>query len=445
MNRDLVDRVVNAVLYEGYILYPYRASSKKNQRERFTFGRVYPKAYSDAQNGAEPCVMQTECLVRNESRDGVLGISVRFLQPSAREIGKLGAPVDQFTDDTPFEIVPELRVGTQLYQTWQEAIEREVSLPDVSLNEAAEREQPFQFSATRTIEPISNGPKIVALVVRRSEAIIGKIQLMTRPIDDIVMKITTRVTNETRIDRDKIANQDEVIMRTFASTHTILHARGGEFISLLDPAPEYEKVAKECKNIGCWPVLVGEEEKRERDTMLSSPIILYDYPKIAAESAGDLFDSTEIDEILTLRVKTMTDAEKAEMRNVDEQARRILERTENITADHFMQMHGTMRNVRSANEDFFNPAKQIESATVQGVDLKKGDRVRIRPKKRADVMDLALDGKIAVIEAVEQDVEDHVHFALILEDDPGKDLGFMRQPGHRFFYGADEVEPIVAE
>jgi hypothetical protein len=445
MNRDLVDKVVNAVLYEGYILYPYRASSKKNQRERFTFGRVYPKDYSDAQNGAEPCVMQTECLVRNESRDAVLGISVRFLQPSAREIGKLGAPVDQFTDDTPFEIVPELRVGTQLYQTWQEAIEREVSLPDVSLNEAAEREQPFQFSAGRTIEPISNGPKIVAVVVRRSEAIKGTIQLMTRLIDDKVMKITTRVINETGIDKDKIDDSDEVIMRTFASTHTILSAPGGEFVSLLDPAPDYEAEANKCKNIGCWPVLVGEEKKNDRDTMLSSPIILYDYPKIAAESAGDLFDSTEIDEILTLRVKTMTDAEKVEMRSVDEQARRILERAENITADHLMQMHGTMRNVRSINEDFFNPAKRIESANVRGVALKKGDRVRIRPKKRADVIDIALDGKVAIIEAVEQDLEDHVHFALILEDDPGKDLGFMRQPGHRFFYGADEVEPIVAE
>ena len=71
---------------------------------------------------------------------------------------------------------------------------------------------------------------------------------------------------------------------------------------------------------------------------------------------------------------------------------------------------------------------------MHGIELKKGDRVRIRPKKRADVMDMALNGKIAIIEAVEQDVEEQIHFALILEDDPGKDLGFMRQPGHRFFY-----------
>ena len=67
-----VDKIVNAVLHEGYILYPYRASSKKNQRERFTFGRVYPRDYSEAQEGREPCLMQTGCLVRNESRDGIL-------------------------------------------------------------------------------------------------------------------------------------------------------------------------------------------------------------------------------------------------------------------------------------------------------------------------------------------------------------------------------------
>lgn len=108
-----------------------------------------------------------------------------------------------------------------------------------------------------------------------------------------------------------------------------------------------------------------------------------------------------------------------------------------------MKMHGTMKNVHATNEDFFNPAKQVERVIVQGIELKKGDRVRIRPKKRADVMDMALDGKIALIEAIEQDVEDQIHFALILEDDPGKDLGLMRQPGHRFFYGVEEVEALT--
>jgi hypothetical protein len=101
-----------------------------------------------------------------------------------------------------------------------------------------------------------------------------------------------------------------------------------------------------------------------------------------------------------------------------------------------------MRGLRSSNEDFFNPSARLESAMVGGVQMKAGDRVRIRPKKRADVMDMALDGKIALIEAVEQDVEGGVQLALVLEDDPGRDLGMMRQPGHRFFYTLDEVEPL---
>ena len=406
MNRELVDKVVHAVLYEGYILYPYRASSKKNQRERFTFGRVYPKQYSAAQSDREPCSMQTECLVRNESHDVSLEINVRFLQPLARETGE---------------------------QVWLEAIEREVKLGPVSLSAPIKHGQEFTFPSARTID---------GTTVRRNEMICGRIELETHEVDRSVSKITVRIFNETPVPADRVETHEEVIMRTFASTHTVLHATGGEFISLLDPDPQYENAAKACRNIGCWPVLVGDEAKHDRDTMLSSPIILYDYPKVAAESAGDLFDSTEIDEILTLRVKTMTDEEKLEMRNIDEHARRILERTEKLSPEHFMQMHGTLREVRAPNQDFFNPAQKIESANVRGVDLKKGDRVRIRPKKRADIMDMALDGKVGIIEAVEEDVEHNVHFALVLEDDPGRDLGMDRHIGHRFFYSADEVEPI---
>ena len=213
-------------------------------------------------------------------------------------------------------------------------------------------------------------------------------------------------------------------------------------MSLLDPPAEYGAAAKACKNIGCWPVLFGEEAKHENDAMLSSPIILYDYPRIAPESRGDLFDGTEIDEILTLRIQAMTDEEKAEMRNIDEHARRILERTEMMPPDHLLQMHGTMRDVSKSNEDFFNPASRKQTVTIDGRELKTGDRVRIRPKRRADAFDLMLNGKIGIIEAIEESVQDEVHLAVVLEDDPGRELGMARQPGHRFFYGADEVEPV---
>ncbi len=445
MNRELVDKIVNAVLYEGYILYPYRASSKKNQRERFTFGRVYPRDYSEAQQGREPCVMQTECLVRNESRDGVLHINVRFLQPMAREVGAFKSPIANLlpNEEPSFEIVPELRVDENVYQTWQEAVERSVELPKISLNAATEIVHDFEFPSSREVEPIRDGNgKIPAMLLRRCEALAGSVEVKIESIDKIAAKITVRILNRTPVPKPDLDNQDAIITRSFTSTHTILHAEGGEFVSSLDPVPEYAAAVADCRNIGSWPVLVGDEKENERDAMLSSPIILYDYPKIAPESAGDLHDGTEIDEILTLRVQTMTDAEKDEMRRVDEAARRILERTEGLSGDDLLKMHGAMRDVRMSGEDFFNPATRLQSCTVQGVELKAGDRVRIRPKKRADVMDIALAGKIAIIEAVEQDVENEVHFALVLEDDPGRELGLMRQPGHRFFYGADEVEPI---
>jgi hypothetical protein len=405
MNRELVDKIVNAVLYEGYILYPYRASSKKNQRERFTFGRIYPQQYSEAQNGREPCLMQTECLVRNESHDAALEIAVRFLQPLARETGD---------------------------QLWLEAIEREVKLSPVSLNVSIEQMHEFTFPAADSVEKE---------ITRRNEMICGRIELQTQVAEEAVVKIRVRIFNETPVPAKARENQDALLMRTFASTHTILHAIGGKFVSLLDPDPDCIELAGACRNIGTWPVLV-DEEKHERDAMLSSPIILYDYPRIAPESAGDLFDSTEIDELLTLRVQALTNTEKIEMQRVDEQARKILERAENLRPEQFLKMHGTLREVRKTNEELFNPAQRRESAAVDGVTLKAGDRVRIRPKRRADVMDIALEGKIAIIESVEEDVDKNVHFAVVLEDDPGRDIGMMRHIGHRFFYAADEVEPL---
>jgi hypothetical protein len=444
MNSELLDKIVNAVLYEGYILYPYRASSKKN-RQRFTFGRVYPQDYSIAQDGAEPCVMQTECLVRAQSVETELKISVRFLQPMAREVGVLRESIFELDPkaEPKFELVAELPIGGKLYQTWQEAVERSAEIPPLRFQEIGPISTEFSFPASRTLEPIRHEEQVVAVFLRRQEALFGTIETTTSRIDDHVFKVTIRITNQTPVPTADLENQDAIMMRTFASTHTVLHMSDGEFISLLEPPPEYADPAAACKNIHTWPVLVGEAKRGNRDTMLSSPIILYDYPQIAPESAGDLFDGAEIDEILTLRIMTMTDAEKMEMRQVDEQARKILERTETLPDDHLLKMHGSMREVSREAEEFFNPGTKLQSATVNGVQLKAGDRVRIRPKKRADIMDMALDGKIAMIEAVEQDVENQIHFALVLDDDPGRDLGLLRQSGHRFFYSADEIEPLL--
>ena len=416
-----LDQVVNAVLYEGYILYPYRPSSKKNRRERFTFGRVYPKDYSDSQKGLEPCLNQTECLLQSRGGAPTLEVAVRFLHPMRRDVGYISEG-----EDASFQVVPELLENGVLYQSWQEATEREVtiSLEPSDSSKINRKNLRFAFPSSRTMEPIyAESGAVRAAIVRRQESLDGRVEVEVLPLDAGVLKITVRVVNQTQLDGSQCDDQDAVIMRTFASTHTMLRAKGGEFISLMDPPAEFKAFADQCKNIGTWPVLVGDESQGDRDTVLSSPIILYDYPQIAPESPGTFFDGTEIDEMLALRVLTMTDQEKQEMRGADEFAQRILERTEAAGTDHLLKLHGTLREVNTG-----------------GRQLRVGSSVRIHPKKRADAIDMMLDGKIALIEAIEQDAEGCVHLALVLEDDPGKDLGLARQPGHRFFYSLEEVE-----
>jgi hypothetical protein len=449
MNPSTIDRIAEAVLYEGYILYPYRASSRKN-RQRFTFGRVYPQAYSEAQNGAEPFTTQTECLLRSQGERPTLEVRVRFLHPVARNVGLLPEPAPDLPADiekSSFSIVPELRVDNKLYQTWQEAVEREIRSAHRSLDSVAHQawSLPFHFSSSLAFDPIRNGQnQVIGAIIRRQQSVEGTIEIAAQRIDGDVFKISVKVENHTTVPKPELNQQEEVLMRTFASTHTILESGGGEFLSLMDPPPEYAEASKTCLNIGTWPVLVGEKEEGEAGSMLSSPIILYDYPEIAQESPGEFFDGTEIDEILSLRVLAMTDQEKWEMSQGDEQARQILDRTEALPEEAFWQMHGTIRGRPFSSEDFFDPNTRLERVTVNGTELMIGHRVQIRPQGRADVMDLALEGKIAVIESIEQDAENRVYLALVLDEDPGKDLGMLRQPGHRFFYGVNEVEPLTA-
>jgi hypothetical protein len=98
--------------------------------------------------------------------------------------------------------------------------------------------------------------------------------------------------------------------------------------------------------------------------------------------------------------------------------------------------------------NFDNPetsSAPVASVSIFGVEVKPGDRVRLRPQKSADIMDVALKGQVAIIEAIERDFEDRFHLAVVLENDPGRDLGMLRQPGHRFFFSPEEVEPLNSE
>jgi hydrogenase maturation protease len=351
MNLDLLEKIVNAVLYEGYMLYPYRPSAVKNQ-QRFNFGALYPKSYSIAGGGVDAWTMQTECLFVETAR-ATVDVSVRFLHLLAREIGQLVNPQLELPAGgarPDYTTVAALEVGDKVFQAWQEAIERDVSLPNLNLSELVEEPQrlTFTFPSKEELETLrAPDSQVVGVIIKKQQAVEGAIEAAAERVTDQLYKLTVRISNLTPLEEAKAKHRDESLMRAFASTHTILSAReGGEFVSLLDPPEEFREFAARCRNVGTWPVLVGAEG--ERDVLLSSPIILYDYPQIAPESAGDLFDGTEIDEILTLRIMTLTDEEKREMRGADGRARQILERTETLPAEQLMKLHGALRSLRPA-------------------------------------------------------------------------------------------------
>jgi hypothetical protein len=342
MSFEPLEKIANAVLYEGFMLYPYRKSSVKNQ-QRWHFGTIGPVG------GTDNHVMQTECLVESQGQSAI-NVKIRFLQ---------------------------------------QEIEREVEFCGCWLGSNAERHN-FSFP------PLE-----------------GKLDIASARVSEGVFRLSVRIENSS--ERPEAAS-------SMLSAHTLLEVRDGAFLSLLDPPEEHQAAAAACTNIGTWPVLAGPEG--DRTLMFSSPIILYDYPKIAPESAGDMFDGTEIDEILTLRVLTLSEEERKEVWAGDDRARGLLERTEALPPEALAKMHGAIRSLR-------NTAK---------LSFREGDRVRLRPRKKADIFDIALAGKIAIVESVERDFENNVHLAVTVEDDPGREFGVARQIGHRFFFGPEEVE-----
>lgn len=459
MNFALVEQIANAVLYEGYMLYPYRPSAVKN-RQRWTFGGIYPQSYSIAQEGTDAWTMQTECLVsgRGDSRTApTLDVKARFLHIMAREVGELTHPTKNLPNDIEpdFRIIRSLQVGDKLFSTWQEAVEREVAAISIDLGRIAAQPErlAFAFPPRRESEPLrSPAGEVVGLLIWSQEPLEGAVEISAECIEDRVFKVTVRILNLTPIEEGIETSRDEALMRSLISTHTILGVEGGEFVSLLDPPERFREIAGCCSNVGTWPVLVGEDG--ERDAMLSSPIILYDYPQIAPESAGDLFDGTEIDEILTLRIMTLTEDEKKEIRAFDDRARALLERTESLSAEQLMKLHGTVRSIRPLDNNQeelmsnWNPLEdkpRLDHIEIGGVELRPGDRVRLRPQGRADIFDVALQEKTGAVESIEQDYEDKVYIVVTVDEDPGKEFGIGKMPGHRFFFSPEEIEPLRDE
>jgi hypothetical protein len=299
MSSETVRRIADAVLYEGYLLYPYRPSSIKN-RQRWTFGGLYPKPY--AQRNGDASSFHSEMLLKATGRH-TADVRIRFLH-----------------------LLSEVRSSG----TWQLAVEREVPFSHLTLNLTHLRK--FSFPGSHRVD---------AGVARTQEQVDGLVEISSEPLSHGLFKLGLRVNNQTGFHGSLDVPRDEASMQALVAAHAIVHVAGGEFLSSTDPPDDAGPFASRCSHQGVWPVLAVPDS---REWMLLSPIILSDFPEIAPESPGDLFDGTEIDEILTLRILTMTEQEKQEMRDADPRARRLLDRTESLSERDLMKLHGALRN-----------------------------------------------------------------------------------------------------
>jgi hypothetical protein len=243
-----VRRIADAVLYEGHMLYPYRPSSLKN-RQRWTFGGVYPPAYARAT--ADRSRAGFECTAEGEAP--TVEVELRFLR------------YDE--SDQASEVV----VG------------------------------PGAFDGGRLDAELRDGR--LAVAVENTSGWSG-------------------------------TDRNEAMRHTLGSAHVVARVRGGAFVS----AVEHPESAR---SDGLWPVLVGEPG--DRSTVLASPIILPDYPQVAPESPGDFFDGCEIDQLLALSILALSDDEKREVRAGDPRARELLERTEAMSREELLRLHGVWR------------------------------------------------------------------------------------------------------
>jgi hypothetical protein len=434
-NWDRARTIADAVLYEGYLLYPYRASSRKNQI-RWQFGVLGPRGAADAGIGEDDS-LSAQFLI-----DGANGIKlvVRFLQLQHRT-------AERETGGGRYQPVDELTTPSGSWLSWDEAVE--VELPFGSFY-FAEPAGPWTLPVTAPsgsdIEAVEGGR-----LVRTRESVRGELTVGVERADGL-NRVTVTVRNTAPCSDE--AGKDWAIARSLIGTHLIAEVIDGEFISLLDPPDRAAAAAANCRQHRCFPVLAGRPD--ETDLLLVSPIILYDHPEIAEQSEGALYDSTEIDEILTLRVMTMTDEEKAQARATDPLAAQIIDRCDAMSPEAMQRLHGVLRDPHLGEPglipeipdgvQWWDPLADnavrpdIDAVLVNGVRVSRGSRVRLHPGRRADAQDLFFSGKTARVTSVHEDVDGNQHVGVVVDDDPAADL--HEWYGRYLYFAPDEVEPL---
>jgi len=429
--------VADAVLYEGYLLYPYRATSQKNQ-SRWQFGVLGPRG-AEADGIGENDTLSTQLLVQPHGDAAVSGV-VRFLQLQHR-----GAERD--LGGGQFKAVDELVAGPHSWLSWDEAVARDVPFGPSDLTKLPQQYTiPIAVGGGSDVEIVDGGR-----LVRTRRTIHAELTIVAEHVGELV-RLTLSVRNSTAPAADK----DDAIALSLIGTHLVAEITDGDFVSLLEPPASAAEAVANCHHHRCFPVLAGPPG--DHDLMLVSPIILYDHPEIAEQSEGALYDSTEIDEILTLRVMTMTDEEKAQARATDPRAAQIIDRCDSMSPEAMLNLHGVLRNPNAAADgpglipeipdgvDWWDPLAdnavrpEIDAVLVNGVRITRGSRVRLRPSRRADAQDLFFADRIARVTSVHEDVDGDQHVGVVLEDDPAADLHDWY--GRYLYFAPDEVEPL---
>jgi len=433
---DRARAVADAVPYEGYLLYPYRANSRKNQT-RWQFGVLGPAGAADAGIGEDDS-LSTQVVVA-PGKNPAVSIVVRFLQLQHRG-------VEEHTASGDFTPVDELVAGGQAWLRWDEAVEREVSFGPFHLQSGLPQTLPIDIDAGTDIETVDGGR-----LVRTRRALHGRLSITGEPVDGFV-RLTMCVHNTA----EPVDDKDDAIAVSLIGTHLVAEVRDGDFVSLLDPPASADDVVARCRHHRCFPVLAGPQG--DLGLVLVSPIILYDHPEIAEQSEGALYDSTEIDEILTLRIMTMTDEEKADARATDPLAAAIIDRCDSMSPEALLNLHGVLRTPHAVNDseglipeipegvDWWDPladnavTPDVDAVLVNGVRVSRGSRVRLHPSRRADAQDLFFADKIAKVTSVHETVDGDQHVGVVLEDDPAADL--HEWYGRFLYFAPDEVEPL---
>jgi hypothetical protein len=454
-------KVADAILYEGYLLYPYHRQAQKN-RARFQFGVLMPPAYA-AVDDCELSASQTECLVECPD-DAQVRVLARFLQLRHRVVGQLAPPAGEFRE------VASLMVDGTEFTSWDEATEREqwaaVSVGDLR---GQDRNTEFHIGAGETAEDLADAQgRLAGRQVYRWHAISGMIRVHAERVAGPygALRLRVRLENHSTPPQPP-RNRDDGLRHAMIGAHLLIWVPGGRFLSLTDPPEWAAAEVAACANAGTWPVLAGPEDCR--DLLLSSPVILYDHPEVAAESPGELFDATEIDEILTLRTLALTDAEKQQARATDPRAAQIMDRLDDMPPEMLERMHGAIRYLQAApggaggdvlaarpdpGDEVMRPeapwwdpgadtsvSPETDHVMISGVRVARGSRVRMRPgSRRADAQDLFLVGREAVVQAVLHDVDGQVHVAVSPHDDPAAEM--QRNHGRFLYFAPDELEPI---